>query len=343
MPDRPEISTVLTPDDLLPGDVLLSRGETNCGPDEKLPTSERDLVDMLERQKIPSLADVICGLDGGAYSHASMWTERGTAEVGNAEATRAGIKLNPLSIDVNEQVYIDIFRFRSGEHRLGDDDWPAQPIVGRAYFYTDDDNAYQYAYDKLVLMALLLVAGKVPKRPIVKLLVNTLGPLMVKWIDENITGKDKRAMICTELVCRCYWEGDGDPTRKYGIEIDIDGTRSVSPMANTLLADLPQPDDELHDPDLAAEYEALTQACAQGLFGNQPDVMQPLAALHHEHLAAAKPTGGGVQPLGAARRSAKAGGALLPAQAVTPRDMQQSPSLTLIGRLDARPSSIAGK
>ncbi len=83
-------------------------------------------------------------------------------------------------------------------------------------------------------------------------------------------------------------------------------------MANTLLADLPQPEDELDDPELAKEYEELTQACAQGLFGNQPEVMHSLAELHHQHLKVATQAAGGVQPLAAAAVKSKAGGDFVP-------------------------------
>lgn len=333
MPDRPETSKVLTPDDLLPGDVLLSRGETSCEDGKKLPTSLEDLLAMVLRGEVPSLADAICGLDGGAYSHSSMWTKTGhrEKEKGNAEATRKGVLLNPLAVDAGVQIYIDVFRFHSGKHHLDDEDWPAQPIVDRAYHYTDD--GYGYAYDELVMLGVLLVMIKVPKKPIVKWLVKYVLPLVLEWIHDNITSKDKQAMVCTELVCRCYWEADDTPTHKYAMEIDIDGTRSILPLANTLLADLPQPEDELDDPELAKEYEKLTQACARALFGAQPEVIQSLAELHHQHLKVATQAAGGVQPLVAAAVKSKAGGDV-PLGMISPRQLQESSSLELIGTLD---------
>lgn len=95
---RPPNPPSITFEELLPGDILLSRGD--------------DLLDK-----------IIMEIDQGDYSHATEFL--GFDETQNAymvvETTTDGIELNPTSIDTNAQTLIDAYRFVSDYgHRFGD-------------------------------------------------------------------------------------------------------------------------------------------------------------------------------------------------------------------------------
>lgn len=97
----------LTESDLQPGDVLLSLGKGD-------------------------LSDAIRGLDGGSYSHAAIWS--GTDVI---EATLPAVHAIPLSESRGKARYIDVYRHKEGAARSAQVVASAQEYLGRAYAESD--------------------------------------------------------------------------------------------------------------------------------------------------------------------------------------------------------------
>ena len=306
--------------DLHPGDVLLSRG-----PD--------------------ALSDFVANLDGGIYSHAALWYDE-NGDKGVVEVTRTGVHIRSLADIEEEQPYIDVYRFTKKDgavtHELGPEPYEAKPVLSAAHAIVTEGG--QYAYDQLLMGALVIWTSKRPKQLWLRIAARIVLALIERWILEQIVQKEKKGMVCTQVVCSSFW--DADPAdRRYGIGIRIDGSRSL-PVPATLTAAMP--------PGLPSgpsdAYERVVQIRSGALFqkaiGSSSQPKQALA-LHDAHVkeaqakrdnalearsvaGAALETG---KPVKSGGLVAPAGGPLVPLGCVTPREVQQSPDLEFKGRL----------
>lgn len=296
---RPPDPKRITTADLVPGDVILS-----CGP------------------STDALDNLIKLVDQGDYSHTSLYIgvnqDKGDPNYGNpmvVEATKGGIKYDPISVDLDAQDLVDVYRYVSPDgHHLGDPGWPVQPILDRAMTFVGAD----YAYDELMLGAVVLLAAqKSSNDPDWDALLRLCGMLVARGFLDWLNGaknSGKTPMTCVEVATTAYWLAD--PVKhQYALQVQLvrsDG--NVAPMApQRVLA--------------PADMEKIRSVTSQ--------IQDAFARTSPRHLAMAA---GQAPSKNQAKMAAMpppppqtVGGAML--GLCTPRDMETSPTLTFVGCL----------
>lgn len=272
---RPDHPPKITVDDLKPGDVVLSAGDSGW------------------------IDEFILLIDEGDYTHATCYVgERDGHRHAMVEAGKHGVITRDLSYDY-DQVLIDAYRFESADgHHLGDPGWPVEPVTAGAESFVGGP----YAYSELLMGALVLVVSEVPASgkaaEIVRIVGQRLEHELQKFL-ETLEGEKKTPMTCVQVCTSAYWQADPGETRRYGLEVTIDGARKVPwPVASD----------------------------ASGPVGELARLRERVAAVLGESLATpAADEKGGV--------TVKVGSPLLPLGSCTPRDMETSPSLRFVGCL----------
>lgn len=277
---RPPHPKNISLSDLKPGDILLSSGDS--------------WVDK-----------IIEFLDQGDYSHVTQYIDKdkATGDYMVVEATTKGIKYHNTDEDFKAQNLIDAYRFvsPSGNH-IGDPGWPAAPMTNLAKTYAGG----KYAYDDLLMVAVMLIAVEYPKeenvRELIRLLAAFVEGELEKWLNAN---SSKTPMTCVEVATSCHWAAPTTPPNKYAIEVLITGARTAPwTKKNTDLRDDFSPD--------MLEYNALRKKITSKLKGIYPDLNIENSPI----------------PI-----RAFAGSPLLPPGTCTPYDLQTSPTLEFIGCL----------
>jgi hypothetical protein len=171
------------------------------------------------------VSQLIIEFDGGHYSHAALYD--GATVV---EAVAEGVLRDPLADSISRQdpEYVDIFRFLSDDHVvLGDKKLPYTPVGDRADYYVAQHD--RYAYEDLMLLALLTTIRHVP----------ITGPLLRPFIDAGaeaitrVTAEGKTPLICSALVYRCFEEACKQKPNPYHLHIsDADLLASIGAPAN---------------------------------------------------------------------------------------------------------------
>lgn len=158
--------------DIRPGDLLLFRGSG-------------------------FLSWAIRKIDGSEVNHAAIALAGGQL----AEAAGQGLRSRPIPTTFSEDEYMLVRR-----HLATD---PYDPVIAKAQTYLDNRNFY--AYQQIVLLAVLGVTRKIPARGVARRMIRSaldhaaravmdLLPLGASW------------MICSEYVYRCFDEAvDVDP------------------------------------------------------------------------------------------------------------------------------------
>ncbi len=285
----------ITQQQLQPGDVLLS-----CGAE--------------------ALSQLICKVDGGWYSHAAVWD-------GNkvVEATDNGVERRVLADDMKQQWYIDAYRWHRlppGGEVLGHPTYPWAPPVKNEV----DDIVTQrpnFAYDELVMSALVIWISKLPQKRWLRIAVRLLLGKVEAWLHDRVfTQPGKHSMVCTEVATTSFWKAKTSPD--YAIYVLVDGTRDSKSITAVVPPPLapggpgavpPRPD----SPDERIKWR-YGQLYLKSSAGMDP---QQLADFARAHAQARR---------GPALRL-QAGGPSLPPGCVTPRDLQRSPSLDFVGRI----------
>ncbi|AOT72041.1 hypothetical protein [Geosporobacter ferrireducens] len=176
-------------DGLIPGDVLLCRGEG-------------------------WLSDLIVLFDGGTYSHAAIYAgkEEGTHCI--IHATRKGMLKMPLEV-LSCEIFADAFRFNKNNHKLGDDGYPYKSVINVGQQYVDEKT--KYAFDHLVLLAILGITREIPldstSKKIIRSILDNAAAYSFRLLDKGTI-----PMVCSELVYRCFDEAD--PGKKYQLSIE---------------------------------------------------------------------------------------------------------------------------
>ncbi len=260
-----------------PGDIVLSRGQDPA-------------------------SDFVARLDGGIYSHAAVWT--GEAIV---EAIPDGVQARPLQKTFDEQAFVDVYRWKKSvagkELHLGDEGYPAQPVVDCAMAIAQEHMVY--SFDELILGAIIIWTSKMPANKDLRIAVRILGdlidPIVHRWA---LAHGGKEGMVCSQVVTTSYWEASED--RRYEIDIDVDGDgridRGGKSVANAGGASEKVPE--------AHEYEKTVARIGDAL-----------ARLSYSPRGVMAPAGSPLVPLGV----------------VTPRELQESPNLELVGRISDKP------
>lgn len=179
----------LRPDELSPGDVLLSYGHPKRG----------------------GLSWWVRYLDGGGFSHSGYFD--GTHVV---EASLPIVKRTPVSEAVKRNYYTDVFRFRSDDgFHLGDNGWPVESLTELARSFIN----LKYATDDLIFAAVLVMTRRVtlPNRRMAAMFRILLSRAM-KALQKIVTeSADQVHLTCSELVYRVFHESP--PAKKYRLKI----------------------------------------------------------------------------------------------------------------------------
>jgi hypothetical protein len=290
------MSTKVSPTQLQAGDVLLYHGSG-------------------------LISDLIRKFDGSDYSHAALYN--GVAVV---EAIGSGITARGLKESVAGAKYVDVYRFVSGDgqHHLGDQGYSPEPILETAAGFVA--TADRYAYEQILLLALLASTRRIPlisDIPFLQWLLRNVLDNAAELLSKLIAA-GKEPMICSELVYRCYTQS--------GPQYDL-LIRGADTLAMRAQAAPP--------PALSASASPAT-ATSHDSAAIQADLDTYLAkyaiAKGRRASAAVRPkaiSDGAAKtaPLLAAANSPLA--ALAVADFVTPRDLRDSPDLYKFGTLES--------
>ncbi len=299
-------TSTLTELDLEPGDVLLARG-------------------------VGEVSDAICALDGGDYSHAAFWDGANVVE-----ATQEGVRKNTLEGLLSHRRFTDAYRFRKGGHVLGDEGWPPEPVIRAVHGYVGGD----YAAAELLLMGLLIASSRRVTSPVARLAIRLLGGpaarKLQEWLDARAK-QGKRSLVCTQVVTSGYY--DAAPDHAYAIQVAVGELReAVAVGAAPLLASAAE-ESVPADPALESDLQALRSSCDRLVSAALPRLGASDLVLAASPASAAAPEMAAETLAGAVTMSAGSG--LLPV--VTPRELQASPTLSLVGRLAQPSAALAGE
>lgn len=247
------------------------------------------------------ISDWICVLDGGRYSHAAIWD--GDAVL---EASGDGAKVQAADVKklICEHEFTDVYRFTRNGHRLGDPGWSAAPVLEVARSYV----GCAYPYAQLCLLGVLVGLGRSTGLPQAQLLLRSLGGELARLVSEvRSDGSRRRPMTCSQFVGVAFWEADPAPERRYSLVVPYTPsalmTRSFDGELDRIVADC------------RTELAGLG-ALAGGVWPRDP------ARGHHGERAF------GLEPV-----HVRAGDRWLPHHCLTPKDLEQSPTLRLVGAL----------
>ena len=281
------MSNRIRPDQLQAGDVLLYHGTS-------------------------LISDLIRLFDGGNYSHASIWNGKQIVE-----ALGQGITENSVPASTAGAKFVDVYRFVAQDReKLGDTNYPAQPVLSRIAWYVA--NPQRYAYEEILLLAVLASTRQIPVVswiPGLNLIIRNVLDRAADLLARLAAG-NKEPVICSELVYRCYAEADA--TGKYHLAIRGADTLAAARAAEVQAAILGSPGlapaailavGPLSDPLLPEKQEFLARYAA--LKGKPPATMASIAAA----------------------RAAGAAAAAAVADFVTPHDLERSPNLYQAGTL----------
>jgi len=164
---------------LRPGDVLLYRGE--------------GLISWAIRL-----------FDNSEVNHAGLYL--GQATVG--EALPQGLARQGLAQSVEgSQIWV---------RRLSSRPETMEPVLEKARDYLDQGR--RYAYEQIIMLALLSIARNIPQAPIVADLVDGLLRKGLALLARLVAGQ-REPMICSEFVFRCHDEADPALEDPYVIEV----------------------------------------------------------------------------------------------------------------------------
>jgi hypothetical protein len=267
---------------------------------------------------VGEVADLICAIDGGSYSHAGIWTG-----IQVVHATFEGIVGEELAPSLEARRHVDVFRFAREGHALGSARWPAEPVVACALSFVGGS----YAYSDLLMLALLIGYGRRPGIPALDSAVRKIGAHLADrldaWLERQVGARGAGAapapMTCTELVGRAFHDAKATPPHAYALEVVLPG-RAAPPPAPML--DGPDP--------AAAELERVAEACRAVVRRALPTLDAELRLRAAAEEAPPNPPAlfGLTQP-----RGVIAGSRALPLRTLTPCDLETSPTLSCVGRL----------
>ncbi|MDR2112017.1 MAG: hypothetical protein LBQ62_02775 [Candidatus Accumulibacter sp.] len=251
-----------------------------------------------------TISNVIRLIDGGHYSHASLYDGEEIIEAGPCCVVRT-----PLETGIQEQEYVDAYRFRSvrGE-ALSSPGWPADPVIERAHHYLE--KRARYANNPLYLLGALIFYKQsfdLFKRSFTRMEKSILQAMLEQVLDlfQRISNGSqvKPVVSCSELVYRSFHEARG---RRYSLIWDARDILRTGPRT----IEVPRAPVSQDGQALGAEYQHMLERL-ETLFQR----INPSAPLITD-----------------------SGIAEIAPEIVGPRILERSPSLRLIGRLNIRKS-----
>jgi len=172
---------------------------------DTIPAAQLQAADVLLFRGTGWLAKAIRFFDGTDFNHAGLYM--GDPSV--AEALKPGVVRQSLAESLKG-------RQRVIARRLINPPPTMTPVTAVAE--TVLAAGHRYAFEQLLLLALLCLTRKLPMTP-------WLRPLVRKALDAaagllaRILGQGKEPMICSEFVYRCYDEALPDPVDVYSLQV----------------------------------------------------------------------------------------------------------------------------
>jgi len=295
----PENLPELHPGDLRPGDVLLSRGGTRT-------------------------SDLICLIDRGDYSHASLWDGANVLEATGGNVGK--VRESTLSALCGKARYVHAFRptwsdEHGGSRTLGAGGLSPEPLLEVARSYVDQ----RYSMGQLYTIGTLVALGRLTGHPSAQVIFRNIGRELAEALRSyQDLGEEDRPMICSHFVSRCFWEADPSDARTYSLWTVY--------KPNALMRDAPSRDAvgaalaPLSDEE-RKHLDELERECRRLLL-RQDTRLAPTEF-------APSPGSSTTRALGAKPKLVRAGSRELPATCVTPGDLQESPTLRRIGSVVA--------
>lgn len=287
----------ITPDNLKPGDVLMSLDEWE-------------------------LSQLIAAIEEGNYSHAIYWNGQ---EV--IQGTLDGVTKMPLESLV-DKCYVDAFRLRPRDgDALGSDGLPVAPVnaavevlIGLPYDYSNMVTLawliWSSRHHSLEQWARMLrVVAKVGWQRLLDELIQEMQAFTAS-VTATPAGRRQAKMTCTEVVTTSFWNADPKQGHRYGLSFLI-------PQSRAAFRAMAGPAEQL-PPEQAERLEALLRESERLLLAVDPHIRERSGA----RFAMFNATGAAGQPL-----EVVAGSEDLPLGLVSPKEMETSPSLTKVGRL----------
>jgi hypothetical protein len=266
----------------------------------KVPQADLKPGDVLLMQGTGIVSDLIRMFDQGNYSHAAVYDGANVVEMLSQGTTVNNI----VGSSLPEARFVDVYRFISNDGKpLGIPGLGPEPVLGCIQYYVQ--NRQRYGYEQIVLLALLCATRTEAQ----KNLSPVLAMILRRFLDsaaEKIAGMihaGKEPMICSELVYRCYTEA-GPP---YAIRVRG--------------SDVPK---------LAAAPTPMVRA--EALTPDEVDFKRE-AATFLLNYAVAKKRNLGTREFAFATTPGDIVAASAVADFVTPRDLETSPNLQMVGTL----------
>lgn len=167
---------------------------------ETLATNKLLAGDVLLYQGSSFLGGLIRWFDGTEYNHASIFDGKHVIEaLGNGINTRSVAN----SIKGSK---VDVYRLRKGGKFLGDPGFPADKVISSIRKIST--NPQRYAYEEILLLAVLVTTRRVPL-PYLRWILDNAASLIAKLLAAG-----KEPMICSELVYRAFLGAGSEYTPK---------------------------------------------------------------------------------------------------------------------------------
>jgi len=173
-----------------------------------IPISQAQAGDIFLYDGKGLLSELIELFDGTPVSHSSLYL--GNSQVG--EAVAEGVVSRDIATSRKDCSSILIRRLNSNPPTM-------QPVLTRAQYYLSQGD--RYAYEQLLLLAVLSLTRKVKITPILDVLVRKILDEAAALLEKMVAGTSGReAMICSEFVHRSYEEALPELDDVYSLHIN---------------------------------------------------------------------------------------------------------------------------
>lgn len=130
--------------------------------------------------------------DGTDYSHAGIWDGKNVTE-----ALGDGVVTRSLGESVSSAKFVGIARLMKKGNELGSPKLPSDPVLTKGIKFFQD-NPSKYAYEEILLLAVLALTRRIPVPFLRGILDHAAGVI------NDILARGKEPVICSELVFRCF-------------------------------------------------------------------------------------------------------------------------------------------
>lgn len=143
--------------------------------------------------------------DGTDWSHAAIYL--GNGQIGEV-TMEAGLSSRTIDASIGDVPKVMIKRLKALPDTMN-------PVINRASVYMSQKTAY--AYNQIILLAILILTRKIPLNPLLNELVRGILDNAAELLTQQ---GDNQPMICSEFVYRCYDEAVMSASDPYTLHIN---------------------------------------------------------------------------------------------------------------------------